>query len=106
MFDTSSWSFGTNSADTAGGYNYGGSTSLVEAGRGLFSDALGAWVTIEGIKAQANATGSAQDATRNQTMYPTGSNAPGGGGFAAGGLGAGHLIVGGAVLVGLVLLLK
>lgn len=94
-------SFGTNSQSTANNYNWFDSAS------GLFSDALSAWVQIEGIKAQSGSSAASQEATRNATTYPNGF-APGGSGVVGspGGIGAGHLVIGGALLVGLVLLLK
>ena len=95
-------SFGTNSQTTGSNYNWFDSAS------GLFSDALGAWVQIESIKAQQGSTAASQQATRDATTYASGQGPSGGfmGGGGAGGIGAGHLVVGGALLVGLVLLLK
>lgn len=98
----------SNTGTTATNYNWGGGSSLVDAGAGLFSDALGAWVEIEKIKGQSNSSAQAQEATRNATMYPNGTGAPATAGYAAPGMSMSPqmLIVGGVLVLGAVLLLK
>ena len=98
----------SNAGTTANNYSWGGSSSLVDAGAGLFSDALGAWVEIEKIKGQSSSSAQAQEATRNATMYPSGSGQPAAAGFAAPGMSMSPqmLIVGGVLVIGAVMLLK
>lgn len=111
QFGISNWGGFTglsNTGATATNYNWGGSPSLLEAGTGLFSDALGAWVEIEKIKGASSSSAQAQEATRNATMYPSGSGQPGTAGFATAGMGMSPqmLIVGGVLIIGAVMLLK
>jgi hypothetical protein len=100
----------SNTGTTANNYNWGGGSSLVESGAGVFSDALGAWVDIEKIKGQSSSSAQAQDATRNATMYPSGSGSgqPGTAGLAGPGMSMSPqmLIVGGVLIIGAVMLLK
>lgn len=98
----------SNTGTTANNYSWGGTSNLVDAGAGLFSDALGAWVEIEKIKGASSSSAQAQEATRNATMYPSGSGQPGTAGFATAGMGMSPqmLIVGGVLIIGAVMLLK
>jgi len=111
QFGISDWGGFTglsNTGTTASNYSWGGSSNLVDAGSGLFSDALGAWVEIEKIKGQSSSSAQAQEATRNATMYPSGSGQQGAGGVVApmGGVSPQMLIVGGVLIIGAVMLLK
>lgn len=98
----------SNTGTTASNYSWGGTSNLVDAGAGLFSDALGAWVEIEKIKGQSNSSAQAQEATRNATMYPNGTGEPGTAGFVPAGMSMSPqmLIVGGVLVIGAVMLLK
>ncbi|WP_163557151.1 hypothetical protein [Halomonas sp. NO4] len=91
------------------GYSWGGISDLTQAGRGLFGDALGAWVTVEKVKGMKESQAASQTATRDTATYPSGSQAPqqAGTGLTGGaGLTPAHLMVGGALLAGLFLIAR
>lgn len=92
----------TNAGQTATNYNW------AEAGRGLFSDALGAWVNVESIKAQAAAGGDAQAATRDAVTTPAGAptNYSDTGRAGGGGINSQTLVIGGVLLVAALLVFK
>ncbi|MDI5984900.1 hypothetical protein QLQ85_08860 [Halomonas sp. M4R5S39] len=99
--------WGSLSNDVSTGYTFN-AREQTNGWSGFFGDALGAWVNVEAIKAQANAGADAQAAARNATTYPTGApaNYADTGRAAVGGINGQTLVIGGVLLVAALLVLK